>query len=77
MRRNGRRIIDHKRQILKYNRKGVNIMRMVKCPQCEGKGEYNLIQGGIETPVKCNCDNGKITWSHYLTINRKKTKKGV
>ena len=51
-------------------------MLMVKCPQCEGKGEYNLIQGGIETPVKCNCDNGKITWSHYLTVNRKKNKKG-
>lgn len=36
------------------------------CPQCNGKGEYDLIQKfyneEIETPVKCtNCDGtGKI-----------------
>jgi hypothetical protein len=47
---------------------------MVKCPQCEGKREYNLIQDGILTPVKCTCDNGKISWSEYLTVNRKKRK---
>lgn len=53
-------------------------MRMFKCPQCDGKSEYNLIQSfkteQYNTPVKCNCENGKITWSHYCMINRKRKK---
>jgi DnaJ-class molecular chaperone len=34
----------------------------VKCPDCKGKGEYNLIQKWegkeIKTPVKCSLCNG-------------------
>lgn len=44
-------------------------MRMVKCPMCRGTGEYVLIQRweGKEfgTPVKCQCNNGKISWSEF------------
>ena len=51
-------------------------MKMVECPQCQGKGTYNLIQNwqGKEyiTEVKCNCNNGKISWSEYCTIYRKR-----
>jgi DnaJ-class molecular chaperone len=51
-------------------------MKMVKCPQCDGKGEYIAIQKwqGIEfdVPVKCNCNNGKISWSEYCLLYRKR-----
>ena len=46
-------------------------MKTVKCPQCNGNGEYNLQQQEFITPVKCSCDNGKITWSEHCAKYRK------
>lgn len=51
-------------------------MREVKCPECFGEGTYILIQTfqgkDYETPVKCNCNNGKISWSEYCLRYRKR-----
>jgi len=48
-------------------------MKMVKCPMCKGKKEYELEQGGIITPVKCTyCTEGKISWGYFCFLFRKK-----
>lgn len=53
-------------------------MRTIKCPVCQGNGEYKAIQtwGSKEykVPVNCNCDNGVITWSEYCAKYRRKPK---
>jgi len=33
-------------------------MKLVKCPQCQGKGEYETIVKDIQYPVKCTYCNG-------------------
>ena len=50
--------------------------RLVKCPVCNGSGEYILIQNWegkeYKTPVKCtHCVEGKIQWAAYCTIYRR------
>jgi hypothetical protein len=67
------------------NKGVINLKRMVKCPNCQGDGEYILIQNwegkDYETPVKCECENGKISWSEfcvrYRKRNSKENKKGI
>ena len=52
-------------------------MRIVKCPECEGIGEYNIEQywqgKKYLTPVTCPSCNGKgkITWQHFCNRFRK------
>ena len=54
-------------------------MKMVKCPSCNGNGSYMLTQNfwnrSYTTPVKCRCDNGKISWSEFCIFYRKRSKK--
>jgi hypothetical protein len=33
-------------------------MKLVKCPQCNGKGEYETIVNNTQYPVKCTVCNG-------------------
>lgn len=53
---------------------GGNYMKMVKCPNCQGKGEYEVIQiwdeEDIISPVKCNCEGGKISWEEFCNVYR-------
>lgn len=55
-------------------------MREVKCPNCNGTGEYISIQNWqgkeLEIPVKCECNNGKISWSEYCILYRNNNRKG-
>ena len=52
-------------------------MKLVKCPQCNGKGEYNSIQKyqeiEFDVPVKCDyCDGaGKVPKTLTYTGIRK------
>jgi DnaJ-class molecular chaperone len=52
--------------------------RMVKCPECDGKGTYEIeqhFQGKTYlTPVTCSAcgGEGKITWKHFCTVHRRR-----
>lgn len=49
---------------------------LVKCPQCQGNGEYDIIAEDIKKPypVKCSvCDGtGKVEKSYTAYINKRK-----
>lgn len=56
-------------------------MKLVKCPECHGKGEYEVeeyFEGKLYLPVfTCSCcaGIGKISWSHFCTVFRKRSAK--